>query len=1000
MKKIYLVSTISATLLASCAKEELTPGEATAEKPAAVTSGKESTAALDGMMTVKFTEEMAALVEDDLAGGSLATKSMALNSAVDELGVESIERVFPDAGEYEERTRREGLHLYYKIKYRKTAAPTKALVELQAVPGVELAEPVRRVKRRAVFNDPHLGKQWHYINTNYSGKDINVEEVWKNYTTGSPDVIVSVVDGGVDLGHNDLKANAVAAGPSGSKNFVKNSYNLDVDDHGTHVAGTIAAVNNNSLGVCGIAGGNYAKNVSGCKVMSCEIFNDDVYDSDNASDATCANAIKWGADKGAVISQNSWGYYADTNDDGTVSNSELAEYKRYKISSTVKAAIDYFVKYAGCDNSGNQKAGSPMKGGVVFFASGNEDIAYDVICQQADVVAVSAFGPTGSKSYFSNYGDWVDICAPGGDGYDGNTNIYSLAPGNKYDWMAGTSMACPHVSGVAALVVSYFGGEGFSNEDLKERLIGGAVSGGVSSSSSKYIGPKLDALGAFTYGGNPPAAVSSYSASVTGNAVSFSWKVTADFSGNPCASYVLLASKSSLSGVDPAKPGSSVTTVSVTVPSGSKTGDDISGSISGLSLGTKYYVAIAAVDSDGRYSGLSTVKTLTTDSSVPDVPVVGSFSTSVNSNNITVRWSVGDNGCGAPCSSYIVLATTGDLEGVNPKNPGSGVKKVTVTVPSGSKTGDGISATLSKLSFSTSYNIAIAAVRSADSAVSLLSQVKNATTGVNNPPLIIIDASAPESIQAWQTASFPLTVTEPDGHSFSVSYANGSGADSFVASGNGSYTITLRGPGNNSGSYKATITAKDSYGAISTAEYSYTILENHAPDLVKTFDNVLSYGKGETYSFALEDYFTDRDEEVPFFKASSGNPATVFCNISAGKLYVSTLDFGTADISVTATDALGKSTSTKFTVAVRSDNSPAATYPNPVTDRLYVSTGAQEASTYVRLSSSTGATVYEKTSSFSAFSPLEINMTRCAPGRYTLEVRYDGRTTKKTVIKK
>ena len=90
-------------------------------------------------------------------------------------------------------------------------------------------------------------------------------------------------------------------------------------------------------------------------------------------------------------------------------------------------------------------------------------------------------------------GGWVDIAAPGGSAYYSSGQIYSTVPGNKYGWMQGTSMACPHVSGVAALIVSQYGGPGFTNDMLKERLINGANK--IALSSNTKIGPLVDAYG-------------------------------------------------------------------------------------------------------------------------------------------------------------------------------------------------------------------------------------------------------------------------------------------------------------------------------------------------------------------------------------------------------------------------------------------------------------------------------------------------------------------------
>lgn len=466
-----------------------------------------------GKLTVEFDDDMVALIEAGASRESIATKSPGLRSLMDELGIESMERVFPYAGEFEERTRKSGLHRFYTVTYKSDIPATKASIDIVDVPGVLNAHPQKKIRKRA-FNDPYFSRQWHYVNKNTNNADINVQSVWDNYTTGSSDVIVCVVDEPVDPTHPDLQANLWkdAQGHTGY-NFVRNSYDLNIltsngygdYGHGTHVAGTISAVNNNNIGVCGIAGGNGTAG-SGVLIQSCAIFSGE----DGATDAQTCNAIKWGADHGAVISQNSWGYSADTNDDGRVSSSELSAYRNIKIDNEMKAAIDYFIKYAGTDKNGNQTG--PMKGGLVIFAAGNENINYDVICDYDKVIAVGAINQNGAKASYSNYGSWVDLCAPGGEGTSSANCIWSTLPNKVADgygsiettnyyggvgW-AGTSMACPHVSGVAALLISYFGGPGFTADDCKAYLMGGAQT--MTQSTSTPLGKRVDALASFLFG--------------------------------------------------------------------------------------------------------------------------------------------------------------------------------------------------------------------------------------------------------------------------------------------------------------------------------------------------------------------------------------------------------------------------------------------------------------------------------------------------------------------
>lgn len=590
---------------------------------------------LPGTTIVELSEETAGILGD---GSSSATKAgiSVFSTVVGEIGNVTYERVYPDAGEFEPRHREAGLHRWYYVRYDSNVPADKAAESLVKVGGVISAEPVRKVYNTGYFNDPRLGDQWHYFNDGSrsgwsEGCDINVVPVWDRFTCGDPSVIVAVEDQGVQLDHPDLVASTIPGGDEGSHNFVSNyaGPHIFAGDHGTHVAGTIAATNNNGIGVCGIAGGSDGK--GGVRVMSCQVFMKDPADPDKSLQGNFMQAMVWSADHGAVISQNSWGNVYES----------AADAKAGSVGA-MKSSIDYFIKYAGTDLNGNQTG--PMKGGVVFFSAGNDNWPdgwpAEYSAEQPKCISVGALGASFRKASYSNYGDWVTICAPGGD--NGCPVLSSIVDG--YGTMQGTSMACPHVSGVAALLVSYFGGPGFTNDMLVERLLKGA---NQDATLYQGIGPMLDALGSFSYGGTlPPDKVASFEVNPVSNNLQFDFQVTSDPDDGKAYSYLALASKdvTDLESLDLKNIPSSVKTAIVQVGD-LNVGDDLSVTISGLEFDTEYHVALAGVDYSQNYSDLSEIKKVRTmGNNAPEVKVIGYDGDYVvrAHETLTVRYEVSD----------------------------------------------------------------------------------------------------------------------------------------------------------------------------------------------------------------------------------------------------------------------------------------------------------------------------------------------------------------------
>lgn len=514
-------------------------------------------------------------------------------------GTPGLRRLFPDAGEFEERHRAAGLHQWFVV----TEDPvTKAGIPIQDLPGVELVEKSPSAEPCATgipFNDPRgRGTQWHLYNDGTilgkfkKGADINVVPVWEKFTSGKRDVIVAVIDTGVDSSHPDLNGIVVPDGPNGSRNFINdyssNPYVTKPDDnHASNVASIIAAINNNGVGGCGIAGGSDGH--GGVRILSCQTIA-------SGHSGNSPEALVWAADHGAVIANNSWSYTYDS--EAQVPSTP---------NQAIRTAIDYFIKNAGFDARGNQSG--PMAGGILFFAAGNKGWSRSQPAMYDRVIAVGAMGPAFERADYSNWGDWVDLCAPGGNknAYGDNlAMIYGCGKNGAYTYMQGTSQACPMVAGVAALLVSHFGGEGFTNSQLKDLLMNGANTS-VTKYQDKPIGPLVDAWNSFTYEDSPPPQVEDFSVYSGDGSIYFNWKV--QYHGtNVVQTYYAAVShnRDDIASFDPENVPESVTVLTVDT-SGKTAGSVQNRPIYHLDTQGVYYCTMVSRAKNGQYSTPETI---------------------------------------------------------------------------------------------------------------------------------------------------------------------------------------------------------------------------------------------------------------------------------------------------------------------------------------------------------------------------------------------------------
>lgn len=351
----------------------------------------------------------------------------------------------------------EGLGMEGMVLIESDEGYSSSLVRaLKSTDLVASIEPNVVITAAATPNDSSYPQQWALNNTGQSGgtpdADIDAKEAW-DITKGSRDVVIAVVDTGVDYHHTDLKANIWTNPGEIAGNGVDDDGNGFVDDvhgydfvnndgdpmddnsHGTHVAGTIGAVGNNSKGVAGVA---WNTSIMVLKFLDASGSG---YLSDAVAALNYATMMKTDYGVNVCATNNSWGgggYYSPLN-------------------SAINAGADadmLFVAAAGNNGSNNDAVAS-----------------YPGNYSSNSIISVAATNRNDALTYFSNYGaTQVDLAAPG-------VNIYNTLRNNSYGNYSGTSMAAPHVTGTAALIWSKY-------PTLSYRQVRDAIFDGVDSISS------------------------------------------------------------------------------------------------------------------------------------------------------------------------------------------------------------------------------------------------------------------------------------------------------------------------------------------------------------------------------------------------------------------------------------------------------------------------------------------------------------------------------------
>lgn len=1019
-----------------------------------------SEVALSNVVYVKFNDEYHEIVENTIAEaksrGSLSRSGItSLDDFMDEIHATSLKRMFP-VNKFEERKQKYGLHLWYEIKFDssiKMSVVENRLKKINALSVVEFSVPVkcsddyrmvtfnpnfhsRTDNKTFITNDEYSSMQWSLYNDGTlfdkckSGADINIKSAWQK-STGSKDVIVAVIDQGVQWKHPELKNNmwvneAELNGQPGidddGNGYVDDIYGYDfvydtgeiaAGQHGTHVAGTIAAEINNGVGIAGIAGGTGVGD--GVRIMTCPILPPD----GSGSSAIAAKAAVYAADNGAVISQNSWGY-----ENPSIDWAHQAEF------SVERNAYQYFI-----DNAGqNEQENATLNGGLVVFSAGNSGHQYgDILSWPAaypDFISVTSIGADYNPAYYTNHGKWADVIAPGGDmvfvttanEYGGilSTCIGANPEEYTYAFMQGTSMACPHVSGIAALAVSYAKENNYTLNvsELRDAILGGTRNienyfTGVKEDDGLYTEVKFsinmdDYRGKMGAGlidasmvlGNIDAIMGKPSdhiipANVEGlelsenspSSLTIKWKVGMDYKSGRIPVYnvyystdkITLNNRNEIAGENIYGP--------IVVHTGdSNIGDFLSCTIENLQPSKKYSVGIVAVDEWRQHSEISQ-EVFQTQERQPGKPVEDLKTTNVAMTSISISWIESSDCLEEPYIAYHAFCSD-NQDFTNP------IRQVVISKGIGRK----LDATFDNLTPSTKYYIKVVGFDKEE--VMSEEAIITSETLTNSAPQITAESDTRFDMQYWESKSLSFRVHDPEGEKWTAKLIDETGLWQMQNTDN-SIVVSINGPLSIFGEHVLKIEVTDASGVKAEVQIDYNVIPNVKPVVLKSLENYEFNKLGEIVVLDLDEYFEDdNNEELTYTCEVSGDAAKAV--ITGNELTVTSLVNGVASIKVRATDGKGEFAESIFNVNVNIPNasSEASFYPNPVVDIMNIRIGnAGNGEVNVRLFNVMGRLVFDNKVKVEN-SVAKVNLSSLSSGTYIVNAEFNGEIYKGNIIKR